>query len=54
MSKLSCSLLLVGNKTLLDYDDTWHKLISHYTDNGYIKSAKEFPPAEDLHQLRVQ
>ena len=36
---------------LLDYDDTWHKLLMHYSENGYIKSAREFPSADDLRQL---
>ena len=38
---------------LLNYDDTWQKLLMHYSENGYIKSAREFPSAENLQELRV-
>jgi len=44
-------VLIIGNKTLLSYDDTWQKLINYYSTNGYIKSADAFPSAEDKRQL---
>jgi len=44
-------VLIIGNKTLLSYDDTWQELIEYYFTNGYIKSADAFPSAEDKHQL---
>ena len=32
-----------GDQMLLNYDDTWHKLIKEYDEKGYIKKANQFP-----------
>ena len=32
-----------GNKTLLEYDDTWKRLVRHYEECGYVVDPGKFP-----------
>ena len=32
-----------GNKTLLEYDDTWKSLVNHYERCGYVVDPSKFP-----------
>ena len=40
--------LCTGNKTLLNYDDTWNALISHYEERKCIVDSRHFPKKDDL------
>jgi superfamily I DNA and/or RNA helicase/exoribonuclease R len=41
-------LIIVGNKTLLNYDDTWKELICHYDKKKCIVDSRHFPKKDDL------
>ena len=40
-----------GNKTLLNYDDTWRALIAHYKEKECVIASALFPSKEDLKQI---
>ena len=49
---LECNgTIIVGNKMLLKYDDTWKELIQHYEERGCEKVGRQFPCSRDLRDL---
>jgi superfamily I DNA and/or RNA helicase len=44
LTRAKKGLVIIGNKYLLQCDETWKKLISHYTEQKKIVNAAEFMP----------